>query len=186
MNKTTKIALLLMLVAMVIAIYWDSLPLIKNTIHLILDPTAGALLNWNIHIGMLVVSFLISFIISLFQKYTIDQDSLREFKKEQKLLQQEMKKYKDAPEKFMELQKKQLEFIPKTFDITLRPLIYTLLPIALFFRWFSGYFTTIVTPVKIYGLFSTSGVFLFPSWFWAYLIPSIIFSSILRKVLKLA
>lgn len=175
-----------MAASMIIAFYWDSLPFVKNTMHFILAPTAGALLNWNIHIGMLVIAFVISIIFSLFQKFTVDQNSLREFKKEQKLLQEEIKKYKDAPEKLMELQKKQLEFIPKTFDITLRPLIYTLLPIALFFRWFGDYFTTITEPVKIYSIFSTTGAFLFPSWFWAYLIPSIIFSSILRKVLKLA
>lgn len=186
MQKRTKIALWVFLASMILAFSWNSLPLIKNTIHTILDPTAGKLLNFNINLGILVVAFAISLIISLIQKFTIDQESFRKMKAEQKLLQEEMKKFKDHPEKLMELQKKQFEFIPKTFDITLGPLIYTAIPIVLFFRWFSDYFTSLPTPEKIFGVFSTHGTFLFPSWLWAYLLASILFSSIFRKWLKLA
>ena len=186
MEKRIKILFLFMIVAMIIAIYWDSLPFVKNSMHAILDPTAGNLLNWNISLGMLIISFVISIIISIFQKFTVDQAALRELKKEQKFVSEEIKKYANNPEKLAEFNKKQLEFFSKTWNITAGSLIYTLIPIALFFRWFSEYFTTITNPVKIYGIFSTTGSFLFPSWFWAYLITSIIFSTILRKVLKLA
>ena len=181
MNKGTRVLLGVLAISMLIGFFWNSMPFVKETIHLILDPSAGKLLNWNINLGMIIITFIISFILSLFQKYTIDQETLRTLKKEQKLLQEEMKKYKDNPEKLMEFQKKQLEFIPKTFDLTMRPLLYTAIPIILFFRWFSDYFTALSSPLKILGFFSTSG-----SWIWAYLILSIIFSSIFRKVLKLA
>ena len=110
------------------------------------------------------------------QKYTTDQNLLREIKKEQKLLQGEMKKYKDHPEKLLEMQKKQLEFIPKTMDITMRPLLYTIVPIVLFFRWFSDYFA-LYPEIKIFG---------YLGWIWAYLIFAIIFSIIFRKIFNVA
>ena len=180
MNKTTKIALWILLLSMAIAFFWDSLPYVKDTIHFILDPTIGSLLKWNISWGMFIIVFVISIILSLFQKFTIDQNLLRELKKEQKILQEEMQKFKDHPEKLLELQKKQFEFFPKTMDLTLRPIAYTGIPIVLFFRWFSDYFASLASPEKIFGIFSTSG------WFWAYFILSIILSIIFRKIFKLA
>ena len=39
-------------------------------------------------------------------------------KKEQKILQEEMKKYRDHPEKMAELSKKQFAFFPKTMKLT--------------------------------------------------------------------
>ena len=170
-----KLLFLIVLVSLAIAFFWNSFPLIKDSIHTVLDPTAGSLLDWNANFGMLIIAFTITLILTLLQKYTTDQETLRNIKKEQKLLQEEMKKYKDNSDKLMELQKKSFEFIPKTMDITMRPLIFTAIPVILFLRWFTDYFSA--NPVKIFGFFS--GI-------WAYIIFSIIFSIILRKVLNVA
>ena len=70
------------------------------------------------HFGNIKIPFLsgiIALLITLVQKYTVDQESLKKIKGEQKLLQEEMKKYKDHPEKLLELQKKQLEFLPQPY-----------------------------------------------------------------------
>ena len=174
MNKGFKVLIIVMLVSTVVASLWDKIPLIKNTSHILLDPTAGFLLNLNVNIGMIIISGILALLITLVQKYTVDQESLKKIKAEQKLLQEEMKKYKDHPEKLLELQKKQLEFLPQTMDLTMKPLVYTAVPMLLFFRWFNDYFAG--TQIKIFGFFS---------WFWAYLIFSIIFSMIFRKVFKL-
>lgn len=165
---------IVMLVSLLIASLWTRIPWIKQTISMGLDPTLGIMLNWNVLIGMLVIVFIISMIMTLAQKYLTDQATLKELKKEQKLLQEEMQKYKEHPEKMLELQKKQFEIIPKTMKLTMRPLIYTGIPIILFFRWFMDYFAAI-PDYRFFG---------FLSWFWFYLIFSIIFSSILRKVFK--
>jgi len=168
--------LIIMLISMFIAFYWDKIPWVKDNIGKALDPTLGAMLDWHITIGMLVIVFIISIIMTLAQKYLTDQETLKELKKEQKLLQEEMQKYKEDPAKLMELQKKQFEFIPKTMKLTMRPIIYTGVPIILFFRWFMDYFNQpMMDGFKFFG---------FLSWFWFYLIFSIIFSSILRKVFK--
>ena len=166
--------ILVMLASLAIAGFWNSVPAIKDTVHAVLDPSAGVLLNWNLVLGMLILVFVIALITTLVQKYATDQESLRELKKEQKILQEEMKKYKEHPEKLIELQKKQLEFIPKTMKLSMRGIVYTAIPFILFFRWFYDFFTAMGDP-KFFG---------FLSWFWFYLIFSIIFSTILRKVMK--
>jgi len=176
MNKGMKIMLLVFAASLVIGGLWNSLPFIKDTIHAVLNPTAGRLLDWNVNWGMVVIAAAITLITTLLQKYTTDQETLRDIKKEQKILQAEMQKFKNHPEKLLELQKKQLEFIPKTMDITMRPLVYTVIPIILFFRWFGDYFA-IHEGVKIFGMLG---------WLWAYLIFSIIFSMIFRKAFNVA
>jgi len=60
---------------------------------------------------MFLIVIVLSFIMTLVQKYGTDQETLRELKKEQKMLQQEMKKYKDNPDKLLEFNKKQFEII---------------------------------------------------------------------------
>jgi len=175
MNKSIKALFIVMIISLGIAFFWGRVPIIKDTVHAALDPTAGILLERNADIGILAFAAVISLFITIIQKYTTDQETLREIKKEQKLLQQEMKNYKDHPEKLMELQKKQLSSIPKTFEITLRPIMYTSIPIIIFFRWFSDYFAD--NPVKIFGVLN---------WFLAYIILSMIFTTVFRKVFKVA
>ena len=165
---------LVMIVSFVIAGAWSSFPIIKTSAHYILDPSAGALMDLNIYLGMTLVVFLITLITVIVQKYGTNQAELKKLKEEQKLLQEEMKKYKDHPEKLMELQKKSFEFMPKTMDLTMKPLIYTAVPFVLFFRWFNDYFTSL-PDFKFFG---------FISWFWFYFLASLLFSTILRKIMK--
>ena len=165
---------IVMLLALAIAFFWEQIPLIRNVVSAILNPTAGTLLNWNLTIGMILIILIITIFMTLVQKYGTDQKTLRELKKEQKELSEEMKKSREHPEKMMELQKKQFAFIPKMMKLSMRPIIYTSIPLILFFRWFMDFFGAIGN-VKFFG---------FLSWFWFYLIGSMIFSSILRKIFK--
>ena len=154
--------------------FWEKFTFLKEGVHAALDPSMGALLTWNLVGGMLIIVFLITIITTLIQKYTTDQKALKELREEQKLLQEEMKKFKDNPEKVAELSKKQMEFLPKTFKLTSRAILFTGLPFILFFRWFSDFFISMGSP-KFFG---------FMTWFWFYFISTMIFSSLLRKWLK--
>ena len=165
---------IIMTIALIIAGLWNSTPIIKDTAHSILNPSAGFLLNWNLNMGMLILVFIITLVTTVFQKYTTDQETLREMKKQQKEISEEMKKYASDPGKLTELQKKQFELIPKVFKVNMRAMVFTTIPLILFFRWFMDFFTELGNP-KFFNFFS---------WFWYYLILSIIFSTILRKVLK--
>ncbi|OYT36400.1 hypothetical protein B6U91_01275 [Candidatus Pacearchaeota archaeon ex4484_71] len=166
----------IMALTFAVVILWDKLPAIKNAAEYIFNPTAGALLNWNLTWGMLVIVLILSFLITIIQKYTTDQETLKELKKEQKEIQKQMKEFKDHPEKIMELQKKQMSFMPKQMKLSMRSMIYTGIPLILIFRWFNDYFSAISAqtgePVRFLG---------FMGWVVFYMIFSIIFSSILKK-----
>jgi uncharacterized membrane protein (DUF106 family) len=166
--------ILMMFVSYLLFAFWDKILFLKNGVHSLLDPSIGILLQWNVTIGMIIVVFVITLITTLAQKYTTDQKALKELRAEQKLLQEEMKKFKENPEKMAELSKKQMEFFPKTFKLTSRAILFTSLPFVLFFNWFRDFFTLMGDP-KFFG---------FMTWFWFYLIFTILFSTFLRKWLK--
>ncbi len=173
--KWLNVFVLVMIASFLIAGLWDRVPIIKESVHFVLDPTAGKLLNLNIYLGMFVIVFLFTLLTILVQKYLTDQNELKRIKDEQKIMQEEMKKYRDNPDKLLELNKKQMESFPKTMELTMAPLIYTFVPFILFFRWFSDYFAGSLADFKFFG---------FLSWLWFYFIFSIVFSSILRKIFK--
>ena len=165
-----------MVISLGIVFLWDSIEPLKNFVHRILDPSFGALLNWNITGGMLLIVFLIALLTTLIQKYTTDQTTLKELKKQQKDIQKEMNKYKQDPQKMMEIQKSLMPTSMKIMELSMRGSMYTIIPFILLFRWFMDFFTALGA-VKFFG---------FISWFWFYLIFVMIFSGILRKALKVA
>ena len=165
---------IVMVISLLIAFFWDKVEFVKNAVHAILNPTAGVLLGWNLTLGMLILVLIITFFMTIMQKYTTDQKTLKEMKAQQKVLQKEMKEYRDHPEKMLEIQKKQMEIVGPMMKLSMKPVIFTAIPLILFFRWFIDFFVGIGDP-KFFG---------FLNWFWFYLIFSIIFSSVLRKILK--
>lgn len=167
------IMFLIMLLSLGVAALWNDIPAVKSTVHFLLDPNVGVMLNWNATVGLLLVTAIITLITSILQKYLTDQDLLKSIKEEQKIVQQELKLVKGDQTKSMELSKKSMELTMKAMPMTMRPAMYTIIPFVLFLRWFNDYFT--VHPVYILG---------FMTWFWAYLIFSVIFSAIFRKILK--
>jgi len=171
-----KPIIFVMLASLAIAFFWDKIPFISDSVQSILDPTAGGLLNWDLTVGMIILVFIITVLTTIVQKYATDQKTLKELKKEQKILQGEMKKYKEDPAKLMELQKKQFEFAPKTMKLSMRALMFTGIPFILFFRWFGDFFAT--------PAFVDFRFFGFMSWFIFYLLFSIVFSTIFRKIFK--
>ncbi len=170
-----KPIIIIMLASLVIAGLWDKTTIIKNSIHAILDPSAGALLLWNISWGMTIIVIIITLIVTLVQKYATDQKTLKELKKEQKAIQKQMKEFKEHPEKMMELQKKQMSLFPKQMKLSMRAIAFTGIPFILFFRWFYDFFATLDDAV-FFGIFKR--------WFVFYIVISLIVSSIFRKIFK--
>jgi uncharacterized membrane protein (DUF106 family) len=162
---------LIMIASLVIASLWNKIPAIKDAINYVLNPTAGALMNWNLTIGMMIIVLIITAIMTIVQKYATDQKTLRELKDEQKEIQKQMKEFRNHPEKMMELNKRQMAMFPKQMKLSMRGVAYTGIPFILFFRWFDDFFRAMGSP-KFFG---------FLGWFLFYLIFAMIFSSILRK-----
>lgn len=164
---------IIMFLSLVIAYYWPNTPWIKDSVHAILDPTFGFLLNWNVTFGMLLIVIFISIITALVQKYTTDQDTIRELKKQQKEINQRAKEFRHDPSKMMEIQKEVFPITNKLMKLSMRPIMFTGIPFILVFRWFMDTFTALGDP-KLMGL----------SWFWFYLIFAIVLGGFIRKILK--
>lgn len=171
-----RIIAIFMLITMLIAFNWDKWAWMKDGIHAVFNPTIGALLNWNLTFGMLIVVLILSVLMSLVQKYTTNQKELKELKKLQKDLQKKANAHKHDPKKSMEYQKEMMALMPKQMKLGMRTIVYTGIPFVLLFRWFTDYFMVLEestgVPVRFFG---------FLSWFWFYLIWSMVFSSIIKK-----
>ena len=101
-----------------------------------------------------------------------NQELMKSLKAEIKDFQKEMKGYKDDAVKMMELQKKAMQKNMKYMKHSMKPTLFTFVPIIIIFGWLR----TTYTPIGplIFGL----------NWIWIYIASSIVFSIVLRKILK--
>lgn len=169
-----RLIFIILLGSLAIAATWDSIPAVSSTVHAMLDPTLGKLLEFNQLLGMLIITAFLSLVTTLLQKYTIDKNTLKEIKDQQKLLREQQKEYKNDPKKSKELIQKQMELTFNLFPITMRPAAFTMIPFILLFRWFFDLYGA-------GGLFEGTVFLGFMNWFWFYFLSSIIFSQIFRK-----
>ena len=165
---------IIMGISLIIAYYWPTATWISGSVHAILDPTFGALLNWNLTIGMLIIVAIVSTFTALVQKYTTDQETIRDLKKQQKEISNRTKEFRHDPAKMMEIQKEIFPISSKLMRLSMRPIMFTGIPFILIFRWYMDVFTAMGDP-KFFG---------FLSWFWFYLIFAIVLGGIIRKLLK--
>ncbi|MEM4270886.1 MAG: EMC3/TMCO1 family protein [Candidatus Pacearchaeota archaeon] len=170
--KELRVIFLMFLFSTLVVFLWDTVPFIKNFAHLILDNYLQHLLFFNVNLGMVVLAFVISLISTILHKYLTDQKALKEIREEQKKLSELIKNSRNDPAKSAEYTKKSLEISLKSIPLTFRPLFYTLIPIILLFRWLNDFFSS--SGLKVLGM----------SWILAYILLSIVFSSILRKLFK--
>ena len=133
----------------------------------------GTLIVWNPLTGLLVISFILTLIISLSYKFLTDQKELKQHKEEVEILQKELKGLKDDPKKMMD---KQSELMKKNLGMMkhqIKPMLFTFIPLIIIFGWLRVTYEPL------------GKIILGMSWFWIYLISAILFSIIIRKVLKI-
>lgn len=126
------------------------------------------LIQANPTISIVIFSFLVTVFITIISYYFTDRNLMKEIKERQKSLKIEMKKYSDNPQKMMELNKQMMADFPHQMKQSMKVSLITLVPMILVFNWLS----------KVYATSTTH-------WLATYIICSIIFSIILRKVFKL-
>lgn len=132
--------------------------------------------NFSARISVIVVAFILTLLITLVYKFFTDQKVLKAIKGEVKELQQEMKKFRDNPEKMMQINKDIMSKNAIVMKSSFKPLIITLVPVLLIFSWLRTTFSDAGDLINIFGLKF--------GWFGTYVIFSIIFSIALRKLLK--
>ncbi len=166
----------IMIFSLILAALWDKIPVIKDSVHALLNPTAGMLLAWNLDWGFLILVLIISLLTTVIQKYATDQEAIKTLKAEQKAMQKEVRKFKHDPQKMMGMNKEALPLMFKIMELSMKGTIFTIIPFILLFRWFMDVFSVMGDP-RFFGFFT---------WFWFYLIFVMIFSTILRKWMKVA
>ena len=123
----------------------------------VFNPLFGPLLNWNPALGIIVIAGLITILITLAYKYLTDQDKMKHLKGRQKEFQQEMKSHKDNPEKMMAVQKEAMKVNMEYMKHSMKPTLFTMLPILLIFGWMSG--TLAYDPITVGESFTITAKF---------------------------
>lgn len=140
-----------------------------------LDPVLNPLMTIQSPWNLILMAFIITGIITLAYKFLTDQKLMKELKDEMKSMQKEMKEFKNNPEKMMSLQKDVMSKNMKYMMQSMKPTLFTFIPIIIIFGWLRAYYTGLGNPDVLFGL----------SWFWSYFIVTIVLSISLRKLLKI-
>ncbi len=123
----------------------------------ILDTIFGPLLGLPPLAAVALMSFFVSFLISVIYKYTTDQNLMKRLRDEMTELQREAKELRDHPEKALAVQKQMMETNMKYMMQSMRSTLFTMLPILLIFGWMSGHFA--YTPLMMGDTFTVGAEF---------------------------
>ncbi len=133
-------------------------------------------------LDIILISCLITLISSLITKYTTPQDEIRKLRKDMKKLQKKMKEHmkKQEMEEVKSIQKEIMAINGELFrkNMNLKQMLVTSLPLILIFSFIKNNYS-------VYGEFLNLGFTRF-GWLGTYIWSSIIFSTIWRKILKIA
>ena len=134
----------------------------------------GPVMNFPEPFGLIVICILLTLFITLIYKYTTDQKAMKEMKDSLKQFQKEMKELKNNPEKAIEKQKEAMQINMKYMMASFKPMIFTFVPLVIIYGWLNKYYNALGNPDVFFGI----------SWFWSYVIFSVIASIAIRKILK--
>ena len=120
-------------------------------------------------VSLIIISSIVTLVSTLVTKWLTNQEHLKSLKERQKVIQKDLKNHKPGEKMFEELQAEMLQITMTTMKSSFKPLLVTIIPFLLLFTWIKSTYDGLL-----------------PSWIWYYIISSIIFSLIYRKVFKMA
>jgi uncharacterized membrane protein (DUF106 family) len=130
----------------------------------------SSLIIANPKASILILSLIVTLFITIITHFLTDKELMRGIKEKQKKLREEMKIHRDNPEKMMEINKKMMEDLPHQMKQSLKVSLVTIIPLLFLFNWLKVTFA------------ATS---IASSWIWWYILSSLAFSIVLRKLFKL-
>lgn len=143
-------------------------------------------------ISIILFSFFITLFSTWLYKKLTNQERVKELKKRQKELQEKLKSEKD-PKVMLEVQNESLNISTEMMKISMKPTMISLIPIIIIFAIMGWLFKTAgvgnIMPwnFHIWGICDwrlTKGICNGAGWLLSYIIFSLIFSPILRKIMK--
>ena len=131
------------------------------------------LIKANPKLSIVIISAVVTFFTTLVYKYASNQNRIKELKEVQKQCQLKLKeaRSKNNAEKMAEIQKQMMACSGEMMKYTMKPMLFTMLPLLILIIWISKIF---------------SATSLGKSWIWWYIVSGIILNIIFRKVLKVA
>jgi uncharacterized membrane protein (DUF106 family) len=132
------------------------------------------LIAWSPQFALVIMCFILTLITTLVYKYTTNQQWIKQTREEMKELQKQANDSRNNPAKMAEIQRQIMEKNMKFMMHSFKPLIYTFIPLLLVFGW-----------IRSVPEWTEGKILLGLSWIWVYVIFSMLFSTILRKVLKI-
>jgi uncharacterized membrane protein (DUF106 family) len=142
-----------------------------------------ALLQQYAFLSILGISAALALFSTLVYKYATDQALMKAIKEEMKKLQDEMKANKDNPQKIAELQGKLMPLNTKMMSQSFKPMILTIVPFLVIFAVLGKVYNGLtVIPLSFH--FPLSHLATGLGWIGTYVILSMIFTTVLRKALK--
>lgn len=142
-----------------------------------LDSFFNSIFGWAIDIsplvGIIVVSFVMTLISTLIHKFMTDQKLLKGIKDDMKQIRKDIKAAAQDPTRMAELNKQSMEKSMTQMKHTLKPILITMVLFFILFSWLRATYD----PMQVDFLF-------LHNWFWIYFVFAIIFSLIIRKILR--
>lgn len=90
-------------------------------------------------LSIILISLIMSLVITILYKYLTDQKLMKQLKDEIKDYQKEMKTLRDNPKKMMKVQKNAMEANMKYMMHSLKPTLFTFIPVIIIFGWLNGH-----------------------------------------------
>lgn len=129
----------------------------------------------NSLVTIILISLVLNISITLTYKFFTNKDVLDAINKKVKENIEDAKKNKDNPQKMIEIQRQTLKLNMKKMKHSFKPLLITIIPIIIVFRWVGSTFKGIIIIDKFGWKIG---------WFGTYIIVSLISGIILRSILK--
>lgn len=105
----------------------------------VFNPVFLPLLNLSPILGLLLLSFLISLLVTYAYKWFTNQTLMKELKEKQTDFQKKMKELRSHPEEMLKVQKEAMKVNMEYMKHSFKPTLFTMLPILLIFGWMAGH-----------------------------------------------
>ncbi|GEM_PF-4937771 len=134
-------------------------------------------------VTLTVIAFLVSLFSNLVMKFTLDHHKMKNLKERMEKLREKMKHkdFQKDPEKYKDLLNEQYSLLNEQFRLTFKTMMINLLFLLPLYYYLKKVIGDVHFALPFKMLFVGSDI----SWIWLYIFYSILFSFLIKKLLKL-
>ncbi len=118
-------------------------------------------------ISIVLISFLVMLGTTLITKFATNQHRMKELKDIQKACQIKLKDKRGNPEEMKKINEEMMKCNMELMKHSFKPMLFTFIPLLILIGWMGKFFAPILS-----------------NWIWWYIISGLVFSIVLKKVLK--